>query len=127
MITTRIKVQSCREVADHRAWFDIAVSVAGQLSVDAANYKGSQLLAKRVLVDALTPSVQRATRGPVGDELPEIMVTAMRLDGVIETVPASQQLPVYLAHLAFYDPSSDELQVVEFVDEHDAGGEGTAQ
>lgn len=44
----------------------------------------------------------------------EVHVLAVTMDGAVEFVPESEQKPIYYAHLAWYDPTTDELTVLEF-------------
>lgn len=53
----------------------------------------------------------------------EIHILAVTLDGEYEFVPVSRQRPEYYAHLGWYDPSTKEWTILQFVQDPATTGE----
>lgn len=126
-------ILSTSDPDDPRPWFRFTFDGA-TLTVDMTEANGlaayskangravskqKEAAARRKHAFTLAPE-RRADLPPRDPALPprdqEVHVLAMTEDGDLEFVPQSEQRPVYYAHLAWYDPATGDVAVLEFVD-----------
>lgn len=104
----RVPIASASAIDDPRPWVDIALD-GPMLNLDRANVGGRDL---GRLVPTQTLDAAKA-RG-VTDEMP--MVLIIDLDEQTRWVREDEQPPECIAHLGWYDPASDTLRLLEFVE-----------
>lgn len=106
MPTNRIQIRSSSNPDDPRPWFEYAVDIAGK-KVTFTKANGRPAMASIVKDHAIAFKPGK---------LNERHVLAVTEDGVVEFVPVSEQRPVYYAHLAWYDPTTQTLEILEFTE-----------
>ena len=119
MIVIRTPIFSCASSNDHRTWYDLSCDENGKLNIGLVNFGGEALGVAATQHDVAkgVADAQFAHGWPMENgERIAIMAT---LDGVIEYIPETKLNGVYQAHLGFYDPVTDTLDLLEFIDDHE--------
>lgn len=97
-------IRSNPDPTDPHPWFKFNVDVAGK-KVTFTEANGRPALGNIVKSHVIDLNPGKAT---------ERHVLAVTEDGIVEFVPESEQRPVYYAHLAWYDPTTQTLEVLDF-------------
>lgn len=110
-------INSVKDPDDPHPWFDfelrsdLRAEIREATGLSAAAWTDAATSDEQVLVDDSAHSLAISAEKPMEEH-----VLAVTTEGEIDFVPRSEQRAVYYAHLAWYDPETDELDVLEFAD-----------
>lgn len=103
MIIVDVPIFSCPRADCQRPWYEVECSTADLRAGLLANKDGVGIGMKALALDQ-----QRSL---------EEHILAITLNGQVEFVAASQQRPVYRAHLAFFNPVTQTWRRLVFIDD----------
>tara|TARA_R110002051_G_scaffold318862_2_gene401965 strand:+ start:304 stop:642 length:339 start_codon:yes stop_codon:yes gene_type:complete len=107
----RTPIKSQSDISNARPWFEFDISSAG-IAVSKGNSQGiNRVSYKRINIGhALVNSHQDAATHS------ELWIYGLDMDGVYFFRPHSETPAEIIAHLGFYNPDLDELELLEFVE-----------
>lgn len=114
----RTPITSCGRVYDARPWYVFALTVAAKLTIAQANRKGQASPLLNASVDLPTVMQFAASHAvtPLGptDRI-ALMIT---LADQLVALPERELAGEYHAHLGFYTPATDTLELLQFFEGH---------
>lgn len=109
-------------------WYDLAVDEDSGVLAVAGNYKGDTLPSASLDIMAATQAHRKAYESDSSAFTRSRRLALMTLleDGSLVAIPEQDLAGEYLAHMGFYDPVTDVLTLLQFVDQ-DTGATSSAE
>lgn len=117
MEITRREIKSVAAEEDARPWLDLDIATSGQLEIGAANIDGARLPAENSSHDIAKLVADTQKSPAINDGRSTRIAIMMTLAHEVVAIWEGDLEGTYLAHLGFYEPATDSLEMIEFVDE----------
>lgn len=118
MIVRRIPIRSVNRLASLMPWYDLAVNSAGRISMSYGHHRGVIMQDARSAPRGFdVAAVKASVQADYDAAYPIHWELRLLMDNSIVFEKASVRRGEIMAHLAFYDPGSDTLEVLEFYDD----------
>lgn len=114
MIVERRPIYSSASLDRDEPWYNLACTTRGVLTIgaDANRRKGvSPLAGSRTSLNTLIASAQTRAVAPG-----EVVLIAITEDDELVVETLSEHQGIYHAHLGYYDPATDTLTLLEFLE-----------
>ncbi len=116
---TRVPIRSNQTEADPRPWFNLEWDGSSiQVGNDNSCFGSAQKGAHRCAINQGICQTYKGERTDIKGNLYSEMdwIFCMLMDGEFAFLPASALPNILMAHLGIYNPATDELRLLEFVE-----------